>query len=31
MGGSPETAARFIRAEQDKWGAAVREAGLKPE
>ena len=31
MGGSPEAAARFIRAEQDKWGAAVREAGLKPE
>jgi tripartite-type tricarboxylate transporter receptor subunit TctC len=29
MGGGVERAARFIRAEQAKWGAAVRDAGIK--
>ncbi|HEX4780814.1 MAG TPA: tripartite tricarboxylate transporter substrate binding protein [Usitatibacter sp.] len=29
LGGSPEDFARFIRAEEQKWGAAVRGAGIK--
>ena len=29
MGGSPEKATKFIRAEQAKWGSAVREAGIR--
>lgn len=31
MTGTPEQAARFIRAEQDKWGSLIREAGIKPD
>jgi tripartite-type tricarboxylate transporter receptor subunit TctC len=30
-GGTPEALATFIRAEQAKWGAVVREAGIKPD
>jgi tripartite-type tricarboxylate transporter receptor subunit TctC len=30
-GGTPEALAAFIRAEQAKWGAVVREAGIKPD
>ncbi|RAI54609.1 Bug family tripartite tricarboxylate transporter substrate binding protein [Roseicella frigidaeris] len=29
--GSPEDAARLIRAEQTKWGAVIREAGIQPD
>lgn len=29
MGGSAEAAAAYIRAEQDKWGKVIREAGIK--
>jgi tripartite-type tricarboxylate transporter receptor subunit TctC len=29
LGGTPEEFAEFIRAEHAKWGAAVREAGIK--
>jgi tripartite-type tricarboxylate transporter receptor subunit TctC len=29
LGGSPERAARFIQGEQAKWGAAVRDAGVR--
>lgn len=31
MTGNPEQAARFIKAEQDKWGSLIREAGIKPD
>ena len=31
VGGTPEELAAFIRAEQAKWGAVVREAGIKPD
>ncbi|HEX8884126.1 MAG TPA: tripartite tricarboxylate transporter substrate binding protein [Noviherbaspirillum sp.] len=31
MHGTPEQAARFIRAEQEKWGSLIREAGIKPD
>lgn len=31
MTGTPEQAARFIKAEQDKWGSLIREAGIKPD
>ena len=30
-GGSPEQAAQYIKAEHARWGAAVREAGVRPE
>ncbi len=29
MGGSPEQAVAYIRAEQDKWGKVIRDAGIK--
>jgi tripartite-type tricarboxylate transporter receptor subunit TctC len=29
MGGTPEQAAAYIQAEQDKWGKVIREAGIK--
>ncbi|HWA38529.1 MAG TPA: tripartite tricarboxylate transporter substrate binding protein [Burkholderiales bacterium] len=29
MGGTPEQAAAYIRAEQDKWGKVIRDAGIK--
>ena len=29
MGGTAEQAAAYIRAEQDKWGKVIREAGIK--
>lgn len=29
LGGSPERAAQFIRAEQEKWGRIIGEAGIK--
>ena len=29
MGGTPEQAAAYIRAEQEKWGRVIREAGIK--
>jgi len=29
MGGTPEQAAAYIRAEQQKWGKVIREAGIK--
>lgn len=31
MGGSPEQAANYIRAEQDKWGKVIRDAGIKAQ
>lgn len=31
VGGSPERAAQYIRAEHARWGAVVREAGVRPE
>jgi len=31
MTGTPEQAARFIKAEQEKWGSLIREAGIKPD
>ncbi|WP_249223037.1 tripartite tricarboxylate transporter substrate binding protein [Noviherbaspirillum sp. L7-7A] len=31
MTGSPEQAAKFIKAEQEKWGSLIREAGIKPD
>ena len=31
VGSTPEEFAAFIRAESEKWGAAVRQVGLKPE
>ncbi len=31
MGGSPEQAAAFVKAEHLKWGSLVREANIKPE
>ena len=29
MGGTPEQAVAYIRAEQEKWGKVIREAGIK--
>jgi len=29
MGGSPEAAAAYIQAEQEKWGKVIRDAGIK--
>ena len=29
MGGSPEQAAQFLKTEHARWGAVVREAGVK--
>ena len=29
LGGTPKQFAEFIKAEHAKWGAAVREAGIK--
>src|SRR5688572_29704355 len=29
MGGTPEQASAYIRAEQEKWGKVIREAGIK--
>jgi len=29
LGGTPERAAAFIRAEQEKWGKIIREAAIK--
>jgi hypothetical protein len=29
MGGSPAQFAAFMRSEHEKWGKAVREAGIK--
>jgi tripartite-type tricarboxylate transporter receptor subunit TctC len=31
VGGSPEQAAQYIKSEHARWGAAVREAGVRPE
>ncbi|EJL69910.1 hypothetical protein PMI12_04970 [Variovorax sp. CF313] len=31
VGGSPEQAVQYIKAEHARWGAAVREAGVRPE
>lgn len=31
MTGTPEQAAKFIRAEQEKWGSLIRQAGIKPD
>jgi len=31
VGGTPDELAAFIRTEQAKWGAVVREAGIKPD
>ncbi|MGJ7583609.1 Bug family tripartite tricarboxylate transporter substrate binding protein, partial [Variovorax sp. RHLX14] len=31
VGGSPEQAAQYIKAEHARWGEAVREAGVRPE
>ena len=31
MGGSPEAAAAYIQAEQDKWGKVIRDAGIKAQ
>ncbi|CAN5710153.1 tripartite tricarboxylate transporter substrate binding protein [soil metagenome] len=31
VGGSVESAAQYVKAEHTKWGAVVREAGIKPE
>ena len=29
LGGTPERATEFIRAEQEKWGRVIREVGIK--
>jgi len=29
LGGTPEEAAAYIRAEQDTWGRLIRETGIK--
>jgi tripartite-type tricarboxylate transporter receptor subunit TctC len=29
MGGTAEQAAAYIRAEQEKWGKVIRDAGIK--
>jgi tripartite-type tricarboxylate transporter receptor subunit TctC len=31
MTGTPEQAVKFIRAEQEKWGSLIRQAGIKPD
>jgi tripartite-type tricarboxylate transporter receptor subunit TctC len=31
MHGTPEQAAKFIKAEQDKWGSLIRQAGIKAD
>lgn len=31
MTGTAEQAAKFIRAEQEKWGSLIRQAGIKPD
>jgi len=31
MGGTPEQAAAYIRAEQEKWGKVIRDAGIKAQ
>jgi tripartite-type tricarboxylate transporter receptor subunit TctC len=31
VGGTPDELAAFIRAEQAKWGAVVRDANIKPD
>ena len=31
VGGSPEKAAEYVKAEHARWGTAVREAGVQPE
>ena len=31
MGGTPEHAAAFIKAEQEKWGKVIRDVGIKAE
>jgi tripartite-type tricarboxylate transporter receptor subunit TctC len=31
MNGTPEQAAKFIRAEQEKWGSLIRQAGIKAD
>ena len=31
LGGSPEQTAAFIKAEQDKWGKIIRDAGIKQQ
>jgi tripartite-type tricarboxylate transporter receptor subunit TctC len=31
LGGTPDQAAGFIRAEQDKWGKIIRDAGIKQQ
>jgi tripartite-type tricarboxylate transporter receptor subunit TctC len=31
VGSTPEEFGAFIRSETQKWGAAVKQAGLKPE
>ncbi|MDQ3025983.1 MAG: tripartite tricarboxylate transporter substrate binding protein [Pseudomonadota bacterium] len=31
MGGTPEQAAAYIQAEQEKWGKVIREAGIKAQ
>jgi len=30
VGGTPEDYGRLIRAEMEKWGKIIREAGIKP-
>ena len=29
MGGTPEQVAAYLRAEQEKWGKVIRDAGIK--
>jgi len=31
MSGTPEQAVAYIRAEQDKWGKVIRDAGIKAQ
>jgi hypothetical protein len=31
VGGSPAQAAQYVKAEHERWGAAVRDAGVRPE
>lgn len=31
VGGSPEQAAQYVKSEHARWGAAVRDAGVRPE
>jgi tripartite-type tricarboxylate transporter receptor subunit TctC len=31
MGGTPEQSAQFLKAEHARWGAIVRDAGIKPD